>query len=235
MFFKTYKNNLSDDKYSTDNSALGATVSYFPVGNYPSVTLGYSSYSRSNGVTQDDTTSMPYLYIDDNSTQQINFSSSYDLYLSKIRNTLLFNITNYARDDIANKQSNSDFSSFSVGVRSIFDFPLTTKLSFSQSNTEIGDTSKSITDVNRFNINLEYKFFNLIDVDILKPFFNLSIQSIETGAGTPSTDRNNYAAGIVYQSSLYGVVSLKYYQVSYNFNKKTFDDTIFNARYEYLF
>ena len=235
LFFKTYKNNLTDDKYSTDNSEIGATVSYFPVGNYPSVTLGYSSYSRSNGVTEDDTTAMPFLYIDDNSTQQINFSSSYDLYLNKIRNTLLFNITNYIRDDIGNSMSNSDFSSFSIGVRSSFDFPLTTKLSFTQSSTEIGDTSKSITDINRFNINLEYKFYNLIDIDILKPFFNLSIQNIETGAGNPSTDRNNYAAGVVYQSSNYGVVSLKYYQVSYTFVDKTYNDKIFNARYEYLF
>jgi len=178
---------------------------------------------------------MPYLYIEDNSTQQINFSSSYDLYLNKIRNTLLLNISNYVRDDIGNSLSNSNFNSFTLGVRSTFDFPLTTKLSFTQSSTEVGDTL-STTDISRYNLNLEYKFFNLIDVDILKPFFNISIQSLDYGeAGT--TDRNNYAAGIVYQSSIYGVFSLKYYQVSYKIvsTNQTFDDTIFNARYEYLF
>lgn len=235
LFFKTYKNNLADDKYSTDNSEIGATVSYFPAGNYPSVTLGYTSYSRSNGVTDADTASMPYLYIEDNSTQQVNFSTSYNLYLNKIKNTLLLNITNYVRDDIGNSLSNSNFSSFMVGVRSTFDFPLTTKLSFAQSSSEVGDTL-STTDISRYNLNLEYKFFNLIDVDVLKPFFNLSIQNLDYGdAGT--VDRNNYAAGLVYQSSIYGVFSLKYYQISYKsvFTDKTIDDTIFNLRYEYLF
>jgi hypothetical protein len=235
LFFKTYKNNLTDDKYSTDNSEIGATVSYFPAGNYPSVTFGYTSYSRSNGVSEDDTTNMPYLYIEDNSTQQINFSSSYNLYLSKIKNTLLLNITNYVRDDIGNSLSNSNFNSFTVGVRSAFDFPLTTKLSFTQSSSEVGDTL-STTDISRYNLNLEYKFFNLIDVDVLKPFFNLSIQKLDYGTiGT--TDRNNYATGLVYQSSTYGVFSLKYYQISYKniYTDKTIDDTIFNLRYEYLF
>jgi len=235
LFFKSYKNNLTDDKYSTDNSEVGATVSYFPAGNYPSLTLGYTSYSRSNGVTKDDTTANPYLYIEDNSTQQINFSSSYNLYLSKIKNTLLLNVTNYVRDDIGNSLSNSNFNSFTVGVRSAFDFPLTTKLSFTQSSSEVGDTL-STTDISRYNLNLEYKFFNLIDVDILKPFFNLSFQTLDYGS-TGSTDRNNMAGGLVYQSSTYGVFSLKYYQISYKniFTDKTIDDTIFNVRYEYLF
>jgi len=235
LFFKSYKNNLTDDKYSTDNSEVGATVSYFPAGNYPSLTLGYTSYNRSNGVTEDDTTANPYLYIEDNSTQQINFSSSYNLYLNKIKNTLLLNVTNYVRDDIGNSLSNSDFSSFTVGVRSAFDFPLTSKLSFTQSSTKVGD-GLSETDISRYNFNLEYKFFNLIDVDILKPFFNLSIQTLDYGdAG--STDRNNMAGGLVYQSSTYGVFSLKYYQISYKniYTDKTIDDSIFNVRYEYLF
>jgi hypothetical protein len=236
LFFKSYKNNLTDDKYSTDNSEVGATVSYFPVGNYPSVTLGYTSYSRANGVSEDDTTSMPYLYIEDNSTQQVNFSSSYNLYVNKIKNTLLLNITNYVRDDIGNSLSNTNFNSFTVGVRSAFDFPLTTKLSFTQSSSEVGDTL-STTDISRYNLNLEYKFFNLIDVDILKPFFNLSIQSLDYGSSLGTTDRNNYAAGLVYQSSTYGVFSLKYYQISYKniYTNNTIDDTIFNVRYEYLF
>ena len=240
LFFKSYSNNLTDDKYSTDNSELGATISYFPLGNYPSVTLGYTSYSRSNGVTDDDTTANPFLYIEDNSTQQINFSSSYNLYLNKIKNTILLNLTTYARDDIGNSLSKTNFNSFTVGVRSAFDFPLTSKLSFTQSSTEVGDTL-STTDISRYNLNLEYKFFNIIDVDILKPFFNVSIQSLDYGsAGT--TDRNNFAGGLVYQSSTYGVFSLKYYQISYklpstlnNSNEKTINDSIFNLRYEYLF
>jgi hypothetical protein len=235
LFFKTYQNNLSDDQYSTDNSEIGATVSYFPAGNYPSVTLGYTSYSRSNGVTEADTASMPYLYIEDNSTQQINFSSSYNLYFDNIKNTLLLNLTNYVRDDVGNSLSNSSFNSFTIGVRSTFDFPLTTKLSFTQSSSEVGDTV-STTDISRYNLNVDYKFFNLFDVDILKPFFNLSIQSLDYGkAGT--TDRNNYAGGLIYQSSNYGIFSLKYYQISYKnvFTDKTINDNIFNVRYEYLF
>jgi hypothetical protein len=236
LFFKTYQNNLTDDKYSTDNSEIGATVSYFPAGNYPSLTLGYTSYSRNNDVTTADIDSMPYLYIEDNSTQQINFSSSYNLYLNKIKNTLLLNITDYVRDDIGNSLSKSDFNSFTVGVRSSFDFPLTTKLSFTQSSSEVGDTL-STTDINRYNLNLEYKFYNLIDVDILKPFFNVSIQNLDYGSELGTTDRNNYAAGIVYQSSTIGIFSLKYYQISYKniYTDNTIDDTIINARYEYLF
>lgn len=235
LFFKSYSNNLADDQYSTNNNELGATVSYFPLGNYPSVTLGYTSYGRSNGVSEEDTTANPYLYIEDNSTQQVNFSSSYNLYLNKIKNTLMLNITNYLRDDVGNSLSSSNFNSFTVGVRSAFDFPLTTKLSFTQSSSEVGDTL-STTDVSRYNFNMEYKFFNLIDVDILKPFFNLSIQNLDYG-NAGSTDRNNFAGGLVYQSSMYGVFSVKYYQISYkSFSlDKTIDDKIFNVRYEYLF
>ena len=133
---------------------------------------------------------------------------------------------------------NSDFNSFTVGVRSSFDFPLTTKLSFTQSSSKVAENT---TDISRYNLNLEYKFFNLIDVDILKPFFNLSIQSLDYSS-TGKTDRNNIAGGIVYQSSTYGVFSLKYYQISYklpstslNQNEKSINDSILNVRYEYLF
>ncbi|MFC2088955.1 hypothetical protein ACFLSX_05075 [Calditrichota bacterium] len=242
LFYKTYKNNLSDDQYSTDNSELGTTISYFPQGNYPSLTLGYTSYNRSNGVSEADTAAMPYLYIEDNSTQQINFSSSYDIYLNKIRNTLLFNITNFIRDDIGNKESKSDFSSFTIGFRTKFEFPLTTKLSFTQSKTEIGDLQKSITDVNRYNAYFEYRLYDVFDADVLKPYLNVTLQNISAGSGTTSTSRNNYSTGVVYQSKTYGVFSLKYYQVSYSVpdvnnpnSTVNVDDTILNARYEYLF
>lgn len=242
LFFKTYKNNLSDDQYSTDNSEFGSTISYFPQGNYPSVTLGYSSYNRSNGVAVADTIAMPYLYIEDNSTQQINFSTSYDIYLNKIRNTLLFNITNFIRDDVGNKESQSDFNSFTIGVKTNFRFPLSTKLSFTQSKTEVGDLQKSITDINRYNVRAEYKINELFDNDVLKPYVNVSFQDISAGTGTTSTNRNNYSTGIVYQSKVYGIFSLKYYHISYSIpdvnnpnSTVTLDDSILNARYEYVF
>jgi len=234
LFFKTYSNNLSNEDYSTSNTELGSTISYFPTGNYPSLVLGYTSYNRSNGVTATDTVSMPYLYIEDNATQQITFSTSYDLNFDKIKNTFIFNIFNNIREDAGNKERQSNSNSFTIGVRNTFDFPLTTKLSYTQSSSSIGDVTKIETDVSRINANVDYKFYNLIEDDVLKPFVNISFQNL---SGTTSTDRNNYAGGFVYQSPKLGVLSLKYYQVSYvnPVTNKNIDDTILNARYEYLF
>ena len=101
LFYKNYANNMIEDEFKTRNSEFGATLSYFPFRNLPSVTVGYENYNRDNGVSEQDTTLYSYLYMEDNITTRLSLASSYRLNINTIRNTISVNLSRYRRNDEA--------------------------------------------------------------------------------------------------------------------------------------
>jgi hypothetical protein len=177
--------------------------------------------------------------MEDNSTQTINVATSYNFNITSLRNTVSLNFSNYSRDEALEiKQINqSNFMVFGVGLVTKFQFPLITKLDFSQSNSAFGVnnefTSEATTDIQRIFIGVEYRMENLIEVDQFRPFANFVLQNVKFSSGE-DTKRNNYTLGLLYRSPKLGILSVRYDSISYG-TVVEFSDTILNARYQYNF
>ncbi len=240
LFYKNYTTDKSLDDESTSNNELGAAISYYPFTSLPSLTISYSNLSRSNSVSESDT----LFYQIDNSTQRLSFNTSYKMRLSGTDNTFMLNYTNYGRDDQIYPTSQSDFSLYGIGVRTTFSIPLTTRINYSNSENDIGRDSavnQTTTTVSTLRAGLDYVMSGFMSNDFFKPFFDYRWQNVTTErntAGTPSnfeTARNNYTIGLAYQSSVLGILSLRYDHISYGSEEIDFDDSILNFRYTYSF
>ena len=235
LYYKGYRNNLVEDAYSTLNREFGTTVSYFPFRRLPSLTLGYESVQRSNGVTEADTVSNSTLYIEDNRYSRFSAATSHNFQTGKIRNTLSFHISSYRRMDEVSAESESDFFTLTAGLRTRFSFPLTSRLSYSRSTSSYGDTSAVETSFDRFNIRLDYTFRSLFGGDQFRPFVNLSLQTIDTQTSEPDmerTRRNHISFGLMYRSVSYGIFTLRFDHIDYTMSDEDRSDRIINARYE---
>jgi hypothetical protein len=247
LFYNNFNNNKSSENLRTSNDEFGGTITYLPMQNIPSVTIGYTNILRSNNVTASDTAdfSNPELFIEDNTTSKFTFTATYNVVLSDIRNALSFNITNFGRNEAveARKESESDFTLYSIGLRSKFNFPLITRINYSQSESIFGTANRFETSINRIFLGLEYQMVNLFANDRFRPFVNLIFQNIENiypAADPFDTTRNHYTFGFSYRNQNIGVLSLRFDQISYqvpgeNSTAKDFSDSILNARYEYHF
>ena len=237
LFYRGFSTNRSKKSLKTQNNEIGATVSYFPTGNLPSLTLSYINIDRSNDVDLNSGEfENPKLYLEDNKTQTFNVSTSYNFDLSSVRNTLSLNFSNYARDEAQEfKQGNqSNFSVYGIGVMSKFNFPLITRLNYSQSNSGIGaGLTESTTDIQRIFLGFEYNISGFMGADVFKPFVNFSLQNISFTGGN-DTKRNNYTAGLSYRSPVFGILSIRYDNISYGTTTE-YNDSIMNARYQYNF
>ncbi|TFH02087.1 MAG: hypothetical protein E4H13_03105 [Calditrichales bacterium] len=245
LFFKNYTTNRSSDKEATKNNELGATISYFPYATLPSLTVSYSTFSRSNDVTSSDS----MLYREDNSTQRLSFNTSYTMNVSGTANTLTLNYTQYGRDDQINFASQSDFNLYGAGLRTKFSFPMTARLNYSKSENSIGDdrsAGTSSSSVGTFLLGLDYMISGFTSGDVFKPFIDYRMQQVETyseyksSASFPSTEiktgRNNYTIGFAYQSPKLGILSLRYDHIAYdNSEYINYNDSIMNFRYSYNF
>jgi len=210
-------------------------MSYFPFKQFPSVTLGYEQYNRDNSVSAQDTSLYSYLYIEDNVTKRVSLASSYDINVLKMKNTLTANISHYNRQDTGNKESESRYSTVTLGLRTKYSFPLTCRLSYSLIGSAYGDTSRTTTDISRFNVRFDYRIDKVFGKDALRPFINLSFQNIDTEfvyTDNTSTIRNNYSLGLVYRSSAIGLFTLRYDQISYTTGDEKINDHVLNVRYE---
>ncbi len=248
LFYNNFNQDKSDDLLSTANQEFGTTISYFPVGNIPSFTIGYASISRSNDLAADDTTTFvnPQYYMEDNSTQRFMLSTTYNLEVSKVKNAVSLTMNTYGRDENVEfkKENASDFTLYGIGVVSKFQIPLTTRVNYSQSASSFGSAaaSKYETDIQRIFLGVEYELVNLIGIDLLKPFVNVTIQNINSKSQGEDFDspRNNYTVGLAYRNQQLGVFSLRFDQIAYevpgaNNTTQNLSDTIFNVRYQYNF
>jgi hypothetical protein len=248
LFYNNFKQDKSYDKLSTTNQELGATVSYFPVGNIPSFTIGYANISRSNDITLLDTAlfTHPEYYMEDNSTQRFMFSTTYNVQVSRVKNAVSLTMNTYGRDEKADfkKDNTSDFTLYGIGVVSKFPGSILTRVNYSQSASIFGTTaaSKYETNIQRIFLGVEYEMVNVISVDQFKPFVNAAFQTINNkdATGSFNTPRNNYTVGLYYRNQQLGVFSLRFDQIAYqlpgtNRTKQDLSDSIFNLRYQYNF
>jgi hypothetical protein len=238
LFYKNFMNNKSSEESETKNTEFGAALSYFPLENIPSLTVSFSNIGRSNDVTESDSgvAAIP----EDNTTQLLTVSTSYNVDFGEIRNTLLLNFNNYNRDEKAESRENNDntFNAFGIGLISRFKFPLTTRLNFSTEKSEIKFTGGSdsvlatTNSIQRFSFGAEYMFRDIFGNGHLKPFFDLTFQTSKIEETGIEIKRNNYTFGLMYRNSDYGIFSLRYDVISYeNFDS----DSILNAKYQYNF
>jgi len=239
LFFRSYSTNRSRTVQKTSNTEFGATISYFPQQNLPSLTLSYTSIDRANDVTLADTAlfERPEFYMEDNKTQSFVVSTSYNFDLSAIKNTVSLNFSTYMRDEALEvRQGNqSDFNIIGIGILSKFQFPLITRLNYSQSETIFGAQNKSTTSISRFFVGLEYQLRGLAAGDMLKPFVNFTLQNIDF-TDVPQSKRNNFTFGIQYRNPVAGVLSVRYDLITFGGEvAPDYNDSVLNAKYQYNF
>ena len=239
LFFRSYSTNRSQTVQKTSNTEFGATISYFPQQNLPSLTLGYTSIDRSNDVTMADTAlfERPEFYMEDNQTQSIMVSTSYNFDVSAVKNTVSLNFSKYMRDEALElrQENQSDFNIFGVGLLSKFRFPLITRINYSQSETLFGKENQSVTNISRLFLGLEYRLRGLAAGDLLKPFVNFTLQNIQF-TGTPDAKRNNFTLGLQYKNPVMGVLSVRYDLITFGGDvAPDYNDSVLNAKYQYNF
>lgn len=239
LYFRSYNTNQSQNVQKTQNTEFGATVSYFPQNNLPSLTLGYSSLKRQNDVSLSDTTlfERPEFYIEDNKTQNFMISTSYNFDLNTVKNTVSLNFNTYMRDEalVIKQENQSDFNIIGIGLLSRFKFPLTTRINYSRSETAFGEVNKSTTNINRFFVGLEYRLRGMASGDLLKPFVNFTFQNIDF-TNVPQAKRNNFTLGVNYKNPVAGVFSVRYDLITFGGEAAPdYNDSVLNARYQYNF
>lgn len=240
IYYNSFAENLDRDSEKTSNQAFGASLSYFPYAQLPSITLTFGSQSRSNNV---DTSSV--YQAEDNENLRYGISSTYNLNTGTIRNTLMLNVSKFEFNDRQFNQNNSDFILFSFGVRNRFDFPLTTRINYSQSTTDLFvsqlDTANTLNlksnqlKTQKFQFGAEYLLGKVVANSDLKPFVNITIQTIKNDSNDQGDyKRNNYSAGIYIRNNLLGNLSLRYDVIDYG-DLYDWNDSIFSARYDVNF
>lgn len=237
VYFNSYQDNLSADEAKTKNTEVGGSISYFPFQNLPSVTLSYGNQTRKNELAENNVhPDSTFLLLEDNATQRIGLSASYQFALAGLSNTFSFSASKFKRDDAAYAANQSDFNLYTIGLRNQFSFPLTTRLSYSKTTSDFGkDTTASGTDINKYYLGADYLIRNLFWQSDVRPFVNATIQKItETGLSAVSYNRFNYSAGFYLINENRGNLSLRYDYIDFG-DKYGWSDSIVNARYEVNF
>lgn len=238
LFFKSYNDNISQNEAKTKNTDIGGSLSYFPFQSLPSITLSYNTHSRLNDLAGQniDPDSTRGILIEDNKTQQIGFTTSYNFDMGKLRNTVTLNISSFKRDDAYYASNQSDFTVYSVGLRSRFGIPLTTRLSYAQTGSSFGaDTSQSTTDIQKIFLHMDYLFKGAAFNGDLRPFIIVNFQKINNSVSSIGEyNRINYTAGLYLRNTNIGNFSLRYDYIDFG-NLVSWKDSIMSARYELTF
>lgn len=237
LYFNRYDENLNNEDLRTTNTALGGSISYFPFQNLPSISLTYGTIRRENDLGRQDTSPDSTIFrVEDNRLERYGFSSSYNLNTGSIRNTLSFSASKFHRSDAVYDQNQSDFTVFSLGLRSRFGFPLTTRFNYTQSGTDFGaGISQRESTIKKFQFGLDYLLRHIWGKSDLKPYARISIQNISNSYGLiQDYKRKNYSGGFYLRHAAYGTLSLRYDYIDYG-ELSAWKDTILSTRYEVMF
>lgn len=235
--YMSYENNLNNIKpATTDNQTIGVSISYFPLRNFPSVTLGFNNYTRDNGYTE------PTLKVptpEDNSTNTINFSTSYTFWLNELNNQLTVNLMNYNREDNTTFNIDNLSNTLSILLQTKYQIPLKTNLEFSlqQTDNTIPNNESNLT-INTFGAGGEYLFRDLFaaaDQFSIGTFIRYGMISSDTQipTGTMTVDYNRMFLNgrILYHIPGGGRISLNGDLMNYS-GDKAYSDYIITTRYD---
>lgn len=242
--YMDYENNLDGIKPATSQSrTIGANLSYYPAGNIPSITIGYNNYARENGYTQI-TPEVPTP--EDNSTNSINLSTSYNFFFRELDNRLTVSFTNYKREDQTVFNIDNLSNTLNILLQTNYQIPLKTSLEFSlQQNDNMIPSNESKLSLNSFGGGGEYLFKNLLgenDQLSFGTFIRYGTVSNETEIVDPfnppnlvttKIDYNRFFLNgrILYRLPQYGRIILNADLVSYSGDQK-YSDYIITSRYE---
>ncbi len=237
--FRHYHNNLQNNKTSTTtNRNIYANLSYFPLGNFPEITIGYNNYSRNNDISADSIASVLYRP-EDNQSNSINFSTGYRFNFLNLKQRVGFNLTNYRRTDIYKyAESSSDY--MSINLRTQYNIPLQTQLEFvlQQTETGAGTSRESKLDLATVGAGAQYTFQNLLTTDQLQIRFNARFGTLSSvyKLSDQSYDytRNYYTFRINYSVPRFGTLGLMADILTYQGDRSS-SDSIISARYDYNF
>ena len=233
--YMSYENNLDGIKpATTENKTIGVNLSYFPIGNLPSVTIGFSNYTRDNGSKQI-STEVPTP--EDNSTNSINLSTSYNFLFSELNNRLTVNFMNYNRDDQTEFAIDNLSNTLTIMLQTNYQIPLKTNLEFSlQQNDNMIPNNDSKLTLNTFGVGGEYLFKNLFGEDdqfTFGTFIRYGLVSSDSEILPDPIDYNRFFLNgrILYRFPQYGRIILNADLVSYSGDQK-YSDYIITSRYE---
>lgn len=243
--YQDLQNNLQNDKpATTTNKTLAFNLSYFPLQNFPSLTVGYSNYQRSNGSSD---FSDPLIFPEDNTTNTINFSSSYAFPLQQLQNRLTLNLMNYNRKDQIDGGFNNLSNTLAMILQTRYKIPLKTNLEFTvqqtESTSEMNEMVQTGSDLqlNTFGYGFEYEFKRLFrDADNLVIAFKNrfgGVTSSVTALGNESAsdyNRTFFGGRITYSNPVIGRLSFNGDWVNYS-GSRNFKDYILTTRYDLTF
>lgn len=237
--YMNYENNLNDIKpATTTNKTIGVNLSYFPIGKLPSVTVGFTNYGRENGLSNNATLGIP----EDNSTNSLNFSTSYNFLFNELKNRVTVNFMNYKREDNTLFNIDNLSNTLSILLQTNYNFPLKTNLEFTlQQNDNTIPNNESNLSFNTFGAGGEYLFKNLLgnnDQFSFGTFIRYGSVSSEF-PDLPQNDPNSeikynrfFLNGrILYHLPQYGRLSLNADLVNYSGDQK-YSDYIITTRYD---
>ena len=242
--YRAFKNNLANIKLATtENRTLGVNLSYFPLRNLPSFTIGYSNYTRLNDLDNSDL----FGYPEDNATNTVTFTSSYPFTLGEVQNRMTLNLLNYNRIDRIDNGFDNLSNSVSINLQTRYRFPLrhTLEFSFQQSENENATGGQVVTGnnllFNAFGGGLEYRFDRLLNqIDNLTMGVNTRFGRVTTtriSSGNESEDkfsRNLFGGRLMYDNGSLGRLSLLGDWIVYG-GDNGYEDYILTARYDVSF
>lgn len=245
--YQQFENNLNEVKpATTTNRTLAFNISYFPLRNLPSLTLGYSNYQRSNGVTSSSTVAA---FPEDNQTNTITFSASYNFLLSNLRNRATLNVMNYKRTDATSLGLENLSNTVSLILHTRYNFPLRTNLEFAFQQTENTSARQGGSDLtfNSFGLGAEYEFgrlFSRTDNLIFSAAgrygaVTSSVVAPGGSGGSGSSMESEYNRSflngrLIYSYLPYGRISLNADLINYSGDRR-YKDYLITARYDVTF
>ncbi len=237
LYFKNYHENLSQGDAKTRNTEIGGAISYFPFNTLPSVTLSYGNQSRLNGLAENDISPDSTIFlVEDNRTQRMGLSSSYNFAAGSVKNIATFSVTKFMRDDAVYDANQLEYTLLTLGLRNRFSFPLTTRVSYAQTGNDFGkSTFKRSTKIKKTFFAVDYNFARVIMDGDLKPFFHLTYQKISnSGLIVSDYSRLNYTAGLYLRNTRAGNFSVRFDYIDFG-NRYSWHDTILSTRYDVSF
>lgn len=255
IYFNSFQDNVSREDARTDNRQFGATISYFPFQNLPGVSLDYSNLSRENELAKNNISpDSAIFFIEDNQTQRLGLSSSYNFVTAGIKNTLSISASNFKRSDdaytgeFAYRSSQSDFNVYTLGLRNQFTFPLISKINYTKTSSLFGKSDfQRESDINKISVGLEYILSRIFLEGELRPYITYTNQSITSKSPVLSYNLNqpptvtdlsdtqynrvNYTGGFYFRTPQYGNFAFRFDYIDFG-DFKNWSDTIFSTRYE---